>query len=146
MLYTLSDKQGNVGSLLFGDSTEIQFNDDLEPARLPSMLYALYASGKRSINVGRVDKMFSQILLAFSATVGAKDPYTNGHAMRVADYSREIAKRAGFDRIDQKNIYAAGLLHDIGKIGIPDNILNKQTIGFIFQGNNPAASGIQITL
>ncbi len=68
-----------------------------------------------------------QIVMALSGAVDAKDKYTNGHARRVADYSREIARRCGFDAEEARKIYLIGLLHDVGKIGIPDAIINKPT-------------------
>ena len=57
--------------------------------------------------------------------VDAKDTYTKGHSDRVAYYSRMIAKEMGFDENEQERIYVGGLFHDIGKIGIPDSILQK---------------------
>lgn len=66
-----------------------------------------------------------QSLLTFAKTIDAKDSYTNGHSTRVAMYAREIAKRYGMSDYEQERIYYMGLLHDIGKIGIPDNILTK---------------------
>ena len=66
-----------------------------------------------------------QALLTFAKTIDAKDPYTNGHSVRVAQYSRELAKRMGMSEGEQEHIYYVALMHDIGKIGIPDNILNK---------------------
>lgn len=59
-------------------------------------------------------------------TIDAKDKYTNGHSVRVAVYSKEIAKRCGKSKKEQKDIYHMGLLHDIGKIGVPDTIINKR--------------------
>lgn len=67
-----------------------------------------------------------QSLQTFANTIDAKDPYTNGHSYRVACYSREIAKRMGLDSEEQERIYFVALLHDIGKIGVPDHILNKK--------------------
>ncbi|MBR4067277.1 MAG: HD domain-containing protein [Clostridia bacterium] len=67
-----------------------------------------------------------QSLQTFARIIDAKDPYTNGHSIRVAAYAREIAKRMGMSADEQDNIYYIALLHDIGKIGIPDNILNKK--------------------
>ena len=55
----------------------------------------------------------------------AKDKYTHGHSSRVAAYAREIAKRAGYSQTEQDLIYMMGLLHDVGKIGIQDSIINK---------------------
>ncbi len=66
-----------------------------------------------------------QSMKTFANTIDAKDSYTNGHSTRVARYSREIARRMGLSEEEQENIYYIAMLHDIGKIGIPDSILNK---------------------
>lgn len=66
-----------------------------------------------------------QALRTIANTIDAKDPYTNGHSVRVAGYSREIAKRLLLSEDEQEQIYYIALLHDIGKIGIADAILNK---------------------
>ncbi|MCR4909029.1 MAG: response regulator [Lachnospiraceae bacterium] len=73
----------------------------------------------------RVEQMAQQIVKALAGAIDAKDTYTNGHSSRVAFYAREIAKRAGFSDMDQENIYMMGLLHDVGKIGVSDSIINK---------------------
>ncbi len=65
------------------------------------------------------------LIQAFVSTTEAKDIYTRGHSEHVAIYSRIIAKKLGLDKEQQEMIYNAGLLHDIGKIGIPDMILLK---------------------
>lgn len=65
------------------------------------------------------------VVEAFAAAIDAKDTYTNGHSGRVAEYSREIAKRYGYSQKKQDEIYMMGMLHDIGKIGIPDAVINK---------------------
>lgn len=66
-----------------------------------------------------------QFLRAFAKTIDAKDQYTNGHSIRVAYYSRELAKRMNMSGEDQERVYYIALMHDIGKIGIPDSILKK---------------------
>ncbi len=73
----------------------------------------------------RVEQMAQQIVKALAGAIDAKDTYTNGHSSRVAYYAREIARRAGFTELEQENIYMMGLLHDVGKIGISDSIINK---------------------
>ncbi len=73
----------------------------------------------------RVEQMAQQIVKALAGAIDAKDTYTNGHSSRVAYYAREIAKRAGFSELEQENIYMMGLLHDVGKIGVSDSIINK---------------------
>ena len=57
--------------------------------------------------------------------IDTKDRYTNGHSKRVAEYSKEIAQLAGYSEKYQEEIYIMGLLHDIGKIGVPDHVINK---------------------
>ncbi len=66
-----------------------------------------------------------QSLRTFAKTIDAKDKYTKGHSTRVAAYSRELAKRLGMTEEEQERIYYIALMHDIGKIGVPDTILNK---------------------
>lgn len=66
-----------------------------------------------------------QAIIAISNSMYAKDEYTRNHSQRVADYSCIIAKKLGWNEDDLKELNTIALLHDIGKIGIPDNILNK---------------------
>lgn len=75
----------------------------------------------------QVEKLSEEVMKTLANTIDAKDPYTNGHSLRVAKYSKEIAKRAGKTKQEQKEIYQMALLHDIGKIGVPDDIINKDT-------------------
>lgn len=69
--------------------------------------------------------LFIQTVTALSEAVDAKDRYTSGHSKRVAEYSRMIAARMGKNAEEQDEIYRAGLLHDVGKIRIPVEIINK---------------------
>ena len=62
---------------------------------------------------------------AIARTIDVKDTYTNGHSIRVGHFSRIIAKKLGMEGDELENLYYTALLHDIGKIGIPDAILNK---------------------
>ena len=70
-------------------------------------------------------KIILQSMNTFISFIDAKDPYTRGHSKRVAMYAAEIAKRMGLSEDEVQNIYYAGLLHDSGKISIPDAVLNK---------------------
>ncbi len=67
----------------------------------------------------------NMVMQAFAKTIDAKDKYTKGHSVRVARYSRELVKRMGRSIKEQEEIYQIALLHDMGKIRIPDNIINK---------------------
>lgn len=75
----------------------------------------------------KLEKISNEIMMALSKAVDAKDHYTNGHSQRVAAYSKEIARRLGKNEEECNNIYAMGLLHDVGKIGISEDIINKTT-------------------
>lgn len=74
-----------------------------------------------------IKDLFIQTVTALSEAVDAKDRYTSGHSKRVAEYSRMIAARMGKSKEEQEEIYRAGLLHDIGKIRIPVEIINKDS-------------------
>ena len=71
------------------------------------------------------ENLMVQTMLALSKAVDAKDHYTNGHSERVAKYSMEIARRMGKTRREQEDIYYMGILHDVGKIGVHEDIINK---------------------
>lgn len=73
----------------------------------------------------KIEHLFVQIVTALSDAVDAKDRYTSGHSKRVAKYARLIAERMGKSREEQEEIYRAGLLHDVGKIRIPEEKINK---------------------
>lgn len=75
----------------------------------------------------QVERLSNQIINALAETIDAKDTYTNGHSVRVARYSVEIAKRAGKSEEEQERIHYMAMLHDIGKIGIPDSIITKNS-------------------
>ena len=68
-----------------------------------------------------------EVMEALAHTIDAKDEYTRGHSVRVAGYSRMIAQRMGLSQEDCENVYYMGLLHDIGKIGVPNEIINSPT-------------------
>ena len=70
-------------------------------------------------------KMGNETILAIAKTVDAKDLLTSKHSQRVSEYSVMIASEYGFTTAEQENLRKAALLHDIGKIGIPDAILKK---------------------
>ena len=65
------------------------------------------------------------VVESLAAAIDTKDIYTRGHSGRVAEYSRRIARRAGYSEFRQEEVYMMGLLHDVGKIGIPISIINK---------------------
>ena len=77
--------------------------------------------------MGITDKesLILQLSQTLIATIGVNDDYTKCHSERVAEYSREIARRHGLPKEEQDIIYVMALLHDIGKIGVPAAVINK---------------------
>ncbi len=72
-----------------------------------------------------VEKVTLNSIMAIANTIDVKDAYTSGHSFRVAKCSEAIARKLGWNEDEVQNIHYIALLHDIGKIGIPDAILNK---------------------
>jgi len=73
----------------------------------------------------KMEDLYTQTITALSEAVDAKDRYTSGHSRRVAEYSYMIAERMGKSLEEREEIYRAGLLHDMGKLRIPAEIINK---------------------
>ncbi|MGG1664418.1 HD-GYP domain-containing protein [Brevibacillus sp. NRS-1366] len=76
--------------------------------------------------VEEVKSFNHKFLTAMAASIDARDRYTSGHSQRVAHWGREIASDIGLSEEKVEEIYIGGILHDIGKIGIEDEILNKK--------------------
>ena len=91
------------------------------------IIYEITSAQIRKYNTRheRDNEIINESIETFTGFIDAKDPYTNGHSKRVADYTRLIAKQMGFKGEDLDRIYYIALLHDCGKIGVPDNILGK---------------------
>jgi len=73
----------------------------------------------------RDNEIINESIETFTSFIDAKDPYTTGHSKRVAKYTRSIAEKMGYEGEELDRIYYMALLHDCGKIGVPDNILSK---------------------
>lgn len=105
--------------------------DTLAAIFIVSMI--LYTMISFQMNLSRRDekdlslrRLFEQTATALVNAIDAKDKYTHGHSSRVAEYSRMIAEKAGKSPRECDDIYYVALLHDVGKIGIPEAIINKE--------------------
>lgn len=76
--------------------------------------------------VEEVKSFNHKFLTTMAASIDARDHYTSGHSQRVAHWGREIARQIGMSPEKVEEVYFGGILHDIGKIGIEDEILNKK--------------------
>ena len=75
----------------------------------------------------QLERAYLDSIQTLRYTVEAKDPYTRGHSDRVAQYSVLIGKHLGLPDEDLRTLEIGGLFHDIGKIGVPDTILRKES-------------------
>ena len=104
------------------------------------LILVIVASSKMSINYYNKDKMekllaqqqrdkhlLRELTESFAKVIDLKDHYTQGHSFRVANYTSLLAKELGYDDETVEKFYDIALLHDIGKVGIPEEILNKPT-------------------
>ncbi len=104
-------------------------------AMLSFLLFAIMAGGialyvrrktKALVKKQQETKEFiREMIEAFAKTIDMKDEYTNGHSTRVADYTAMLAEELGYEEEDVEKYYNIALLHDIGKIAIPPEVLNK---------------------
>jgi putative nucleotidyltransferase with HDIG domain len=102
----------------------------LVPAMAAQRLYGLYQEERRlaadlSTANETLERANLQFAAALIATLDARDRYTAGHSAAVAIYSRDIAERMGLPVEVQDHAYLCGLVHDIGKIGLPPGLLEK---------------------
>lgn len=100
------------------------------PALAAQRLFALYQHERRLVDdLAAANTQLERANLSFAAaliaTLDARDRYTAGHSAAVAVYSRDIAARMGLSDEDQKKAHLCGLVHDIGKIGLPAGLLEK---------------------
>ncbi|MBF4694640.1 HD domain-containing phosphohydrolase [Fusibacter ferrireducens] len=77
--------------------------------------------------VSTLDKNYQETITALANAIEASDSYTRGHCDRVQKYAMLIADKIGMNARDKRNLHMAAILHDIGKIGVPMEILNKET-------------------
>ena len=69
---------------------------------------------------------YHEIIDCITFALDTRDPYTGGHSQRVSDMALEVCKILGLDKNETEKVHIAAHLHDIGKIGVPDAVLQKQ--------------------
>lgn len=118
------------GERLFGYLAAFNHKDNREFGSSEANLLASIGT-ILGIHSGNIDlykqqaDLFAGTVRTMSSAIDAKDPYTRGHSDRVARVSVRIAQELGCDDTTLRTLYLAGLLHDVGKIGIDDGVLRK---------------------
>lgn len=102
----------------------------LFPAFAAQKFFLLYreqraTSEELAVAIERQERKNLSFATALVATLDARDRYTAGHSAAVAVYARDIAERLGLPERDQQLVHLAGLVHDIGKVGLPPGLLEK---------------------
>jgi HD-GYP domain-containing protein (c-di-GMP phosphodiesterase class II) len=102
------------------------FPTDSSLAEVNRQAAALNAAARSILNSqADLDRTYLQFVETMAQALDARDPYTAGHSLRVAEYSRALALAMGLSSEAAETIHVASQLHDIGKIGIPDAVLLK---------------------
>ena len=116
----------NKAELFSGVYSQVAVNIFITIATFLLITFFYYFGYKIEQNNGKkIEEINMQVVTALAEAIDAKDTYTKGHSARVAKYSKMIASRAGYSSAKQDEIYMMGLLHDVGKIGVPDEVINK---------------------
>lgn len=100
------------------------------PAYAAQRLFVMYREQRETLrDLGEANERLESANLSFAtalvATLDARDRYTAGHSASVAVYSRDIASRMGLSEDEQSLVHLCGLVHDIGKVGLPAGLLEK---------------------
>ena len=122
LILPLNTNEATVGIMAIG--LDSQYNDDYT-SLFSSLSNNLAFAIEKSKLYQNLKNYYMDIIMTLVAAMEAKDPYTQGHSLRVSEYAVKIAQELNLPKGDIEEIEIAGILHDIGKIGISDVILGK---------------------
>ncbi|QDU70204.1 HD-GYP domain-containing protein [Mucisphaera calidilacus] len=115
-----------LGVLYGADRFDGQPFDATDMARFESLGTSISVFLNNALLFTEMHGLFVGTLSALSTAIDAKDAYTHGHSQRVASLTRQLARAAGFGVVDTERLYRSALVHDLGKIGVPEAILTKE--------------------
>lgn len=125
VLVPISDGTKSYGWVLSSNLLKIDEYGSIQASLLNSIASFL-GTHLRNIDLyAQQEELMLSFVKSFISTLDAKDPYTRGHSERVALIAQQLAKQLGYSDEFLEEIYLSGLLHDIGKIGLDDDILRK---------------------
>jgi HD-GYP domain-containing protein (c-di-GMP phosphodiesterase class II) len=114
-----------VGLILGAEKADGSGLSSIDSKLVNSLAQSISIFLENSMLYDDLQDMFMGTLRALVSAIDAKDAYTCGHSERVAWLGRELGKAAGLDDQMVERLYLSGLLHDVGKIGIPESVLTK---------------------
>jgi putative nucleotidyltransferase with HDIG domain len=125
----LGDERGTTKKRIIGGIEAINKESGFFTPGDAELLSTLAKQAATTLQIAQLytnaDELFLDTIKVLVAAIDAKDPYTEGHSQRVSDISVAIAEELNLSAEERHHIRIGSLLHDIGKIGIPDNILAK---------------------
>ena len=116
---------GRLGVLLAGDKLDGSSITSVDSKLCDSLAGTLAIFLRNTMLFADTQSMFLGSLRALTAAIDAKDSYTHGHSERVALLSRMLAEAAGLEEEYCERVHLSGLVHDVGKIGVPETVLSK---------------------
>lgn len=127
----LGGERGELQAGIIGGAQALNKRGGRPFTRDDQVLFEVFAS--QAANVLQLARLYQEthelflgVINVVASAIDAKDPYTQGHAQRVSEVSVAIAEELGLSQEDIYHIKIGGILHDVGKLGVPDAILKKQ--------------------
>ncbi|MHC4201671.1 MAG: HD domain-containing phosphohydrolase [Planctomycetota bacterium] len=117
--------QSEVIGVLYVDSTTADAFDEQDLELLAAIGNQAGVALQRVKLLADLDNLFFSTIRSLVRAVDAKDPYTHGHSERVTAFALKLAAQLDMSRHDREIVQLAGLLHDVGKIGVPESVLHK---------------------
>lgn len=125
LVVPLSTDQRLLGVLFAGEKVDGTAIDAIDAKLCSALANSLSIFVENVMLYDDMQAMFLGTLHALTAAIDAKDSYTHGHSERVAMMSRQLAVAAGMSEHEVERVYIAALVHDVGKIGVPESVLCK---------------------
>jgi HD-GYP domain-containing protein (c-di-GMP phosphodiesterase class II) len=115
----------NLGAVLLNHSSPLRFRQE-HTAGLQMLATLAGVAILEDRHRVQLEDLFMSVIVSLTMAIEAKDPYTEGHSVRVAAYSEAIGKQLGLPPAKLDTIHRSCLVHDIGKIAVDENILGKR--------------------
>lgn len=125
LVVPLRIKGACLGILFGGDKIDHSALTSMDATLCSSLANSITIYLQNTILYEDMESMFVGTLKALTSSIDAKDSYTLGHTERVAMLTRQLAKAMKLDAYIVERVYLSGLLHDVGKIGVPESVLTK---------------------
>lgn len=125
LIVPLRSEKQTLGILFGGDKVDGTGLSSVDSKLCDSLASSLAIFLENRMLYDDMQAMFMGTLRALTAAIDAKDSYTHGHSERVALMSRRLAEACGLSEHTCERVYIAGLVHDVGKIGVPESVLCK---------------------